>query len=204
FYFPVLDENSQVLRPRTAGNSDVQLAVDRLWLVQPHSLESLSLCLEKDVFALGSLRGAPHPCVSLRRPRSASTFDFRDPRLSTLSSGSTPRDNNFTAATTITNESLGVAGVKGGTKLPSDLGKNVKTLPALRDLILGLDVAGNGRQLHLKPEYVAAMKQPNVVHTRPTQDWLERGKMIITSTGPHVITWSIRRVMNGHYDYQIK
>ncbi|KAG0322939.1 hypothetical protein BG000_002758, partial [Podila horticola] len=119
---------------------------------------------------------------------------------------STPRDNNLTAATTTTNESLGVAGVKGGTKLPSDLGKNVKTLPALGDLILGLDIAGNCRQieLHLKPKYVAAMKQPNVVHTRPTQDWLDRGKMIITSTGPHVITWSIRRVMNGHYGYQIK
>lgn len=30
FYFPVLDENSQVLWPRTAGNSDVQLADAKL------------------------------------------------------------------------------------------------------------------------------------------------------------------------------
>ncbi|KAG0348608.1 hypothetical protein BG004_004736 [Podila humilis] len=141
------------------------------------------------------------------------------------------KGNNFTAATTTTNGSLAVAGVKGDIKLLNVLGKNAKTaLPALGDPILGLDnylllidvlnpenkklgfdasfpakAKPTPVKLHLKPEHVAAMKQDvSFTPARFNTGENEEEKAIVTSTGPYVITWNFRRVKNGHFDYQIK
>ncbi|KAF9216156.1 hypothetical protein BGZ59_010812 [Podila verticillata] len=60
-------------------------------------------------------------------------------------------------------------------------------------------------KLHLKPEHVAAMKQPvSFTPARFNTGVNEEEKTIVASTGPYVITWNFRRVKNGHYDYQIK
>ncbi|KAG0091073.1 hypothetical protein BGZ92_001573 [Podila epicladia] len=60
-------------------------------------------------------------------------------------------------------------------------------------------------KLHLKPEHVAAMKQPvSFTPARFNTGVNEEEKTIVTSTGPYVITWNFRRVKNGHYEYQIK
>lgn len=61
------------------------------------------------------------------------------------------------------------------------------------------------RRLQLRPEHVAYMG--SMVSFTParfsTGDAEERA--IITSTGPFVVTWNLRRVRQGHlYDYQIK
>lgn len=61
------------------------------------------------------------------------------------------------------------------------------------------------RRLQLKPEHVAYMgSQPSFTPARFSTGQSEE-KAIITSTGPFVITWNLRRVKQGHlYDYQIK
>ncbi len=61
------------------------------------------------------------------------------------------------------------------------------------------------RRLQLKPEHVAYMgSQPSFTPARFSTGQSEE-KSIITSTGPFVITWNLRRVKQGHlYDYQIK
>jgi hypothetical protein len=61
------------------------------------------------------------------------------------------------------------------------------------------------RRLQLKPEHVAYMgTQPSFTPARFSTGESEE-KSIITSTGPFVITWNLRRVKQGHlYDYQIK
>lgn len=61
------------------------------------------------------------------------------------------------------------------------------------------------RRLQLKPEHVAYMgTQPSFTPARFSTGQSEE-KSIITSTGPFVITWNLRRVKQGHlYDYQIK
>lgn len=61
------------------------------------------------------------------------------------------------------------------------------------------------RRLQLKPEHVALMGQSiNFTPARFSTGAAEE-RAIITSTGPFVITWNLRRVKLGHlWDYQIK
>lgn len=61
------------------------------------------------------------------------------------------------------------------------------------------------KRLQLKPEHVAYMgTQPAFTPARFSTGQSEE-RSIITSTGPYVITWNLRRVKQGHlHDYQIK
>lgn len=61
------------------------------------------------------------------------------------------------------------------------------------------------KRLQLKPEHIAYMgAQPSFTPARFSTGQSEE-KSIITSSGPFVITWNMRRVKQGHlYDYQIK
>lgn len=61
------------------------------------------------------------------------------------------------------------------------------------------------KRLQLKPEHIAYMgAQPSFTPARFSTGQSEE-KSIITSSGPYVITWNMRRVKQGHlFDYQIK
>ena len=61
------------------------------------------------------------------------------------------------------------------------------------------------KRLQLKPEHVAYMgTAPSFTPARFSTGQSEE-RAIITSSGPYVITWNLRRVKQGHlYDYQIK
>ena len=61
------------------------------------------------------------------------------------------------------------------------------------------------KRLQLKPEHVAYMgSAPSFTPARFSTGQSEE-RAIITSSGPYVITWNLRRVKQGHlYDYQIK
>ncbi|KAF9193546.1 hypothetical protein BGZ51_009541 [Haplosporangium sp. Z 767] len=60
-------------------------------------------------------------------------------------------------------------------------------------------------KLHLRPEHVCAMREPvSFTPARFNTGVNELEKAIVTSTGPYVITWNLRRVCLGHYEYQIK
>lgn len=61
------------------------------------------------------------------------------------------------------------------------------------------------KRLQLKPEHVAYMgSAPSFTPARFSTGQSEE-RAIITSSGPFVITWNLRRVKQGHlYDYQIK
>ncbi|KAG0256530.1 hypothetical protein BG011_004452 [Mortierella polycephala] len=60
-------------------------------------------------------------------------------------------------------------------------------------------------KLHLRPEHVCTMREPvSFTPARFNTGENELEKAIVTSTGPYVITWNLRRVCLGHYEYQIK
>ena len=61
------------------------------------------------------------------------------------------------------------------------------------------------KRLQLKPEHVAYMgSAPSFTPARFSTGQSEE-RAIITSSGPYVITWNLRRVKQGHlHDYQIK
>lgn len=61
------------------------------------------------------------------------------------------------------------------------------------------------KRLQLKPEHIAYMgSSPSFTPARFSTGQSEE-RSIITSSGPYVITWNLRRVKQGHlYDYQIK
>lgn len=61
------------------------------------------------------------------------------------------------------------------------------------------------KRLQLKPEHIAYMgSAPSFTPARFSTGQSEE-RAIITSSGPYVITWNLRRVKQGHlYDYQIK
>lgn len=61
------------------------------------------------------------------------------------------------------------------------------------------------RRLQLRPEHVAFMGAPPAFTPARFSTGQAEERAIITSTGPFVITWNLRRVKQGHlYDYQIK
>jgi len=69
----------------------------------------------------------------------------------------------------------------------------------------GADSKPVPKRLQLKPEHVAYMgSAPSFTPARFSTGQSEE-RAIITSSGPFVITWNLRRVKLGHlYDYQIK
>lgn len=69
----------------------------------------------------------------------------------------------------------------------------------------GADEKPVPKRLQLKPEHVAYMgSAPSFTPARFSTGQSEE-RAIITSSGPYVITWNLRRVKQGHlYDYQIK
>ena len=69
----------------------------------------------------------------------------------------------------------------------------------------GADSKPIPKRLQLKPEHVAYMgSAPSFTPARFSTGQSEE-RAIITSSGPYVITWNLRRVKQGHlYDYQIK
>lgn len=69
----------------------------------------------------------------------------------------------------------------------------------------GADSKPIPKRLQLKPEHVAYMgQQPSFTPARFSTGQSEE-RAIITSSGPYVITWNMRRVKQGHlHEYQIK
>jgi hypothetical protein len=60
-------------------------------------------------------------------------------------------------------------------------------------------------RLTLKPEHVAYMGSPPNFTTARFSTGQSEERSIITSTGPYVITWNLRRVKQGHlHDYQMR
>lgn len=61
------------------------------------------------------------------------------------------------------------------------------------------------RRLQLRPEHVAYLGGPVSFTPARFSTGQSEERSIITSTGPYVITWNLRRVKAGHlYDYQIR
>lgn len=61
------------------------------------------------------------------------------------------------------------------------------------------------KRLQLKPEHVAYMGSAPAFTPARFSTGQSEERAIITSSGPYVITWNLRRVKQGHlYDYQIK
>ena len=61
------------------------------------------------------------------------------------------------------------------------------------------------RRLQLKPEHVAYLGAPVSFTPARFSTGQSEERAIITSTGPYVVTWNLRRVKQGHlYDYQIR
>lgn len=61
------------------------------------------------------------------------------------------------------------------------------------------------KRLQLKPEHIAYMNAPVSFTPARFSTGRSEERSIITSTGPYVITWNLRRVKQGHlWDYQIR
>ena len=61
------------------------------------------------------------------------------------------------------------------------------------------------KRLQLRPEHVASMGCPVAFTTARFHTGEGGERTIVTSTGPYVVTWNLRRVKSGQlYDYQIK
>lgn len=61
------------------------------------------------------------------------------------------------------------------------------------------------KRLQLKPEHIAYMNAPVSFTPARFSTGQSEERSIITSTGPYVVTWNLRRVKQGHlWDYQIR
>ncbi|CAM6031479.1 unnamed protein product [Sphagnum compactum] len=98
--------------------------------------------------------------------------------------------NEFSCGATTTSGELAVASKKGDIRLFNKLDKRAKTLlPGFGDAVLGIDVTDDGK-MFTEAHFSTG---------------LANEKSIIASTGPYVITWSLKTIRQGRlYDYSIR